>query len=156
MTVDPLANFYNRLHREYATGYNIRCVYGYGEILAEMFGKERFHLACSRNAVDHSMSPELFVDNLYEILKPGGYMILEGAIREGSTQKWLGLHKWDIEAQDGDLLLTNRSHSICKKSLTRHLGMTLVSSETDGHTYRFIWNKKQPTLDTDRNQFSAR
>lgn len=129
ITVDPLALHYKKLHQQYKTPYSITCVEGYGETLDKLFKEGSFHLVHSQNAVDHSISPELFVYNLSKILRIGGYLILHGFIKEGSNANWLGLNKWDIEAENDDLLLTNRSKGIYRKSLTRHLGLALVSSE---------------------------
>jgi ubiquinone/menaquinone biosynthesis C-methylase UbiE len=142
ITVDPLASHYAKLHQQYKTPYDIKCVEGYGETLDRLFKEETFHLVYSQNAIDHSISPQLFVDNLFRILKIGGYLILYGFIREGSNSGWLGLHKWDIEAENNDLLLTNRSRSVYRKSLTRHLKLTLVSSEIINQTeYTHIYEK---------------
>jgi 2-polyprenyl-3-methyl-5-hydroxy-6-metoxy-1,4-benzoquinol methylase len=56
-TVDPLAKHYQKLHRQYKTPYNIKCVEGFGENLVQLFSKDSFHLVYSQNAIDHSVSP---------------------------------------------------------------------------------------------------
>lgn len=142
-TVDPLAKHYQKLHQQYKTPYNIKCVEGFGENLDQLFSRDSFHLVYSQNAIDHSISPELFMNNMFKILKTGGYLILHGFIKHGSNMRWMGLHKWDIEAENNDLLLTNRSKTIYRRSLTRNLNLTLVSSEIVPQTsYTYVFEKK--------------
>jgi len=116
--VDPLAATYNELHKKYPTGYRFACIPGYGETLVDLFHPETFHLVCSQNAIDHSQSPDRFVHNLFMILKPGGYLILRGFTKTGTYEGWRGLHQWDIELANGELLMTNRTRSIQEKNLT--------------------------------------
>lgn len=143
ITVDPLAKHYQRLHQQYKTPYDIKCVEGFGENLDQLFSRDSFHLVYSENAIDHSIFPELFMKNMFRILKTGGYLILSGFMKEGSNTGWLGVHKWDIEAEGNDLLLTNRSKTICRRSLTRNLNLTMVSSEIVPQTsYTNVFLKK--------------
>ncbi len=127
VSVDPLADFYRKLHDRYKTNYNIKCVAGYGENLYNYFEKETFHLAYAQNSIDHSQNPVLFVNNMYDLVKPGGYLILDGHIKIGSVDGWTGLHKWDIEVKGNDLLLTNRSKTIFERNLLSGLDVSLVS-----------------------------
>jgi ubiquinone/menaquinone biosynthesis C-methylase UbiE len=143
ITVDPLAKVYRRLHEQYKTGYNIRCIEGYGENLDKLFEEQTFDLVYSQNAIDHSMNPQLFVKNMCRILKVGCYLVLFGFIKEGTKANWIGLHQWDIEAKNGELLLSNRSKSIYEKNLTRHLCLQLISGkvENKSETYTLIYKK---------------
>ena len=125
VAVDPLAEFYKSLHRKYNSSDNIEIVAGYGEDLHTLFPQNSFDIVYSQNAIDHSQSPVDFLKNLYNILKPGGYLILHGYINEGSNQGWFGLHKWDIYVDDKDLLLTSQDKSINGFNMTKD--MILVS-----------------------------
>ena len=141
VTVDPLAKVYSRLHKQYKTGYDIVCFEGYGETLERLFQKETFHLVYSQNAIDHSVNPQLFVENMYKILKVGGYLVLHGFINEGTKAMWLGLHQWNIQPKNNELLLRNRSGTINEKKLTSNLRLLLISEKVYGETYTFIYEK---------------
>lgn len=145
VTVDPLAKFYMKLHEQYHTGYDIKCIGGFGENLQTLFPKESFHLVYSQNAIDHSMKPDMFVENMVKILKVNGFLVLHGYIKEGSNGGWLGLHQWDIEPVNDDLMLTNRSRSI-QKSLTTNLGIKMVSSEISNNMYTRIYQKNKEII----------
>jgi SAM-dependent methyltransferase len=124
--IDPLAPLFNNLHRQYATGYDMECIRGFGEQLNSYFKEETFHLVYTRNSLDHSTDPLLFVKNLYKITKKEGYIILAGHIKTGTNEHWIGLHKWDIEAEDDKLLLTNQNKTIRKQNLFENLNVSLV------------------------------
>lgn len=124
-TVDPLATVYDDLHKKYNTGYDLVSIPGYGEKLKELFPDDEFHFVYSSNAIDHSQDPKTFIENLYSILKPGGYLYLHGFVNEGSAANWLGLHRWNIEPDGNDLLLSNRDGSINKLNLTSHLNLNV-------------------------------
>ena len=145
ISVDPLAETYINLHKKYKTGYDIKCIYGYGEKLTDLFPKNHFHLVYSQNSIDHSQNPVKFMDNLCEILIKGGYLVLYGFIREGSAAKWLGLHQWDIEFENGYLLLTSRDKSIFKEMMINGSKMDLIYEEVSGSnigdTYTLIYKK---------------
>jgi SAM-dependent methyltransferase len=142
--VDPLADFYSHLHKKYATNYGLKFVQGSGEKLLSLFPKETFHLAFTQNALDHSSNPVLFVQNMYDIVKHRGYLMFVGYNRTGTAESWTGLHQWDIEAVNDDLLLTNKSKTINRKSLTADLGLSLVSKKiSPEHVGIYFMNYKK-------------
>ena len=140
MTVDPLADFYKNLHERFQTKYVLNCVEGYGEKLNELFKKEQFHLAVTENALDHSNNPKLFVKRLVEVVKPGGYLIIAGYFSNGSKEKWQGLHKWNIEVINKELVLSNQSNTI-RENILSGLNVSLISQVVD--------------KDTDKSEFGA-
>lgn len=145
LTVDPLSAVYKELHEKYRTGYELECMMGYGEQLDELFPGGNFHLIYSQNAIDHSQDPQKFLQKLCHILKPGGILILHGFIKEGSAAKWLGLHKWDIETDNGHLLLSNRNGRIKKINITATLNLKVICKKIDGDQigdkYTIIYKK---------------
>lgn len=145
ISVDPLAELYVNLHKKYKTGYDIKCINGYGEKLIDLFPKNHFHIVYSQNAIDHSQDPIKFMDNLCEILMKGGCLVLYGFIKEGSAAKWLGLHQWDIEFENGILLLSSRNKSIFKRSMIDESKMNLIYEEISGSnigdTYTLVYKK---------------
>ena len=88
MTVDPLAEIYQRLHQQYNTGYNIICTKGYGETLNMFLETESFHLVYSQNAIDHSMSPALFFRKFVQNFKEGR-LFDPLRFRKGGLNRWV-------------------------------------------------------------------
>lgn len=147
ISVDPLAETYKEIHKRYDTDYDIECIAGYGEKLDELFPKERFHLVYSQNAIDHSQNPIEFFKNCYEVAKDGGYIILHGFVKEGTAAKWLGLHKWDIEVDGTDLLLTDKQKTYDRFNITNDYDVTVVykkvTGDDIGHMYTFVYQKSK-------------
>jgi ubiquinone/menaquinone biosynthesis C-methylase UbiE len=147
ISVDPLAETYKEIHKRYKTNYDIECITGYGEKLNELFPEEQFHLVYTQNAIDHSQNPIEFFNNCYNVIKSGGYLILHGFIREGSAAKWLGLHKWDIEVHDDDLLLTDKEKKYNRYNITKNYDFTVVYKKITGNNigdmYTFIYKKSK-------------
>jgi ubiquinone/menaquinone biosynthesis C-methylase UbiE len=150
ITVDPLAEIYKNLNKKYCPDYSIECIAGYGEHLTRLFTPESFHLIYSQNALDHSQDPQEFLKNLDTILKPGGFLILHGFVDEGSAAHWLGLHQWNIDIENNDVLLTNKSRTINRKNLTKTLGLIIAWKSVEGHAigdkYTLIYTKKNRTV----------
>lgn len=145
MSVDPLAEVYQYLHNRYNKDYNIKCIFGYGEKLSELFPKEYFHLVYSQNALDHSQNPEEFVRAAYEVLKPNGLLVLHGFIKEGTAAHWLGLHNWDIIVKDDDLYLSNKNGTIFEKNITDKIKTNIIYTQCTGNNigdkYTIIYEK---------------
>lgn len=142
ITVDPLAETYDRLHLLYQTGYSISCINAYGETMDRIFPENSFHLVYSNNAIDHSQNPCKFIDNLYKICIPGGYLVLYGVINVGTSAHWLGLHQWNIFVKGNDLHIENKDKSV-NKVLTSKFSANLVYkkiSDDESH-YTMIYKK---------------
>lgn len=132
LTVDPLAKVYNKLNRKYNKDYLIECIEGTGEQINEIFDKNSFHLVLSQNAIDHSMMPQKFLNNLVYICKPGGFIYLSGFVKEGTAANWLGLHKHDLYVIDKHIYWTNWNDTAKDVNITENLGVTLFYKELDG------------------------
>jgi SAM-dependent methyltransferase len=141
LTVDPLAKIYNRLHKQYKTGYAIPCVEGYGETLHCMFKFESFHLVYSQNSIDHSQNPKIFVKNLVYLVKKDGFLVLHGFMNEGSNAGWLGLHQWNIDVEGDGLVLSNRLGNINRESLTDELDLKVEFKLVKDGMYTFVFTK---------------
>lgn len=126
ISVDPLAEFYKKLHEKYFPDYNIECIAGFGETLTKIFPNNYFHIVYSQNAIDHSQSPIKFIQNMFHILKPNGFMIVYGFINEGTNQNWIGLHKWDLSVENGKLLLSNKKKTYNKYDMINNLNLKLI------------------------------
>ena len=64
------------------------------------------------NALDHCIDPwRSFVESLY-VLKQNGHMFLNHRRAEAVYENWTGLHRWNIDCVNGELLIWNRENAI--------------------------------------------
>ena len=144
VTVDPLAKLYNYLNKKYEINYPLECTEGMGENLDNLFNKESFHLVLSRNAIDHAVSPHKFINNLFHILKPKGYLYLAGFINEGKKQNYTGLHQHNLYIENDCLIWTNKDNFI-NLNLIKNLDVTLIYKDVQGvepgDTFKLIYKK---------------
>lgn len=145
VSVDPLADIYNRLNDEYGVE-SPRCVRAFGETLTSVFDRNSFHLVLSQNAIDHSESPCDFASEMVSITKPGGLVCFYGFIKKGTADIWLGLHKWDIELVGNDLLVSNKDRSIFRQVITDRTRLEPFCLKLEGNNpddkYVAIYEKK--------------
>jgi len=104
VAIDPLANdFKNHLGgREFL-------VQGTAEEMYKLFPPESFHMSYASNVVDHTSNPQLCFNNLVELTKVGGYIVIQGNFNEGTRTEWQGLHSHNIWV-DGDELMCKTQH----------------------------------------------
>ena len=107
VAVDPLARVYRQLLDRHGIRYPIRPRVGHGERLN--FPQASFDLVYSSNALDHARSPRRCLEQMCHVLRPGGFLLLEGFVREGTEGNWHGLHQHDLVAVQGRLLDFDRA-----------------------------------------------
>jgi SAM-dependent methyltransferase len=107
--VDPLADEYERLLREAGLDPPIRTIRVAGEALLEHFGPRRFDIAYATNALDHSADPFTIISNMVAVVRPGGVVLLRHKRNEGEGAQYGGLHQWNFDVVDDDLLLWNNA-----------------------------------------------
>ena len=107
VAVDPLARVYRQILDRHCIRYPIRSRGGHGERLN--FPQGSFDLVYSSNALDHTRSPRRCLEQMCHMLRPGGFLFLEGFVREGTAGNWHGLHQHDLVPVQGHLLHFDRA-----------------------------------------------
>ncbi len=152
ISVDPLADKYLKLLRKYHFEQDLKLVKGYGEKLTRFFGPGSFDLVWMYNALDHSQSPQAVFAELVNVLRPGGYLMIQGQSREGTAAGWSGLHQHDLYiAPGGKLMCESRAGknpvNLEPKCLSDGYTLTLVeSSEPSNGVHdwvRLVWQKDE-------------
>src|SRR5215204_6388762 len=88
VAADPLACQYRDLLKLYDVTYPIQPVPAGGESLVKSFGPQSFDIVYSSNALDHTSSPQQCIQQMCRVVRPGGFILLEGFVREGSHGNW--------------------------------------------------------------------
>ena len=109
--LDPLAPYYNKILDDYSLPYP-RIKFGMGETLCLHFKKESVSLMHIRNALDHSVRPMMVVWQALICLHVGGVLYLNHKPNEAEHEAYLGFHQYNVDCQDGRLVIWNRQESI--------------------------------------------
>jgi SAM-dependent methyltransferase len=104
IAVDPLAD---EFIKEF--GGRLFLQKGKGEDLDKMFPPRSFHIVYSCNAIDHADSPPDIIENVKNILKKDGILIICGNIDNGDLSHWLGLHQHNLHLKDDELMWQTKS-----------------------------------------------
>lgn len=56
------------------------------------------------NALDHTQNPQAAYNAMYRAVKPGGFLIVQGFVNEGTHEDWIGFHQFNIDIKE---LITN-------------------------------------------------
>ncbi len=110
--VDPLASEYDRLVRKAGLEPPVRTIPVAGEALLEHFEPGSFDIAYATNALDHSANPLTIISNMVTVVRPGGSVILRHKHNEGANARYSGLHAWNFDTVDGQLLLWNEATEV--------------------------------------------
>lgn len=103
--VDPLADEYERVLREADLDPPIRTISVAGEALLKHFGPRRFDIAYASNALDHSADPFTIISNMVAVVRTGGIVLLRHKRNEGEQARYGGLHQWNFDVVDDNLLV---------------------------------------------------
>lgn len=115
MSVDPLADFYNRINEEYLgkERVNKRCEFGMFEFVANFFDRNYCDAIIINNALDHCIDPYKAIIECIYILKKNGYMYLGHRRAEAVRGVYCGLHKWNIDYDEkNNLIIWNNENAV--------------------------------------------
>lgn len=108
--VDPLAEYYRAALARQGKSPVGELRAGYGEGLGSLFPPESFHLVFTCNALDHTQSPGRALSEMCAMTAPGGVLVVQGFVREGSANHFHGLHQNDLYLlSNGRLMCRTRS-----------------------------------------------
>ena len=86
-----------------------------------------------RNALGHTVQPDVVVDSLLRVLRPGGVLVLRH-FENVHHAEWRslssGLHQWAITVQDGHFVVGNYAMKIDLTNLLH--GRARVAAEREG------------------------
>jgi SAM-dependent methyltransferase len=140
VAVDPLADEYNRLLAKYKIVPPVVTQKCDAERLTAMFPLNTFDLAYAANCLDHSYDPVLAIQQMLEITKPGGFVVLLHEPNEGEQELYRALHQWNFHTEDGDFLVSSPARQTVNVS-TLLASRAKCGVEMDGAWLRFFARK---------------
>lgn len=105
--IDALAETYDVVLREMGIVPRVRTWAAHGERLLEHFSPASFDLAYSGNALDHAYDPLRVIRNMVELVRPDGSVVLRHHRNEDQAALYRGLHQWNFDLRDGELIVWN-------------------------------------------------
>lgn len=106
--IDPLASFYNKILDDYKVDLP-KVEFGMIEYLSSFYPKSDVSLIMVQNALDHSSNPVKGIKECVRSLKIGGVLYLKHYINEAEYENYRGFHQYNVDEQDGKLILWNRA-----------------------------------------------
>lgn len=101
-SADGLARFYMQLYDILGHRPPFVPVQCPAESLHRCFPRNHFDVVHIRNALDHAGDPLLGIQQMLEVLRPGGWLLLRHARNEGVPGQFqLGLHQWAFDVVEG-------------------------------------------------------
>lgn len=77
-----------------------------------MFEPGSFDLVHANNCLDHSYDPIKAIQEMFTVLKPGGYMYLRHEINVAQVADYVGLHQWNFRPEGNEFWITNKDKSV--------------------------------------------
>lgn len=99
--IDPMAKCCNMLLEEAGITPPVRTQFGFAESVRLQFADDYFDLVFSENGVDHFSDPVASMRAMFHVVKPGGFLVLSVAPREGENNGYDGMHKWNVDSISG-------------------------------------------------------
>jgi len=90
----------------------VQTVYADAEALTKTFPKKFFDMAVANNSLDHCATPFKAIQEMLEVVKTGGYVILRHRENEAVRAKYHGLHQWNFLLAEGKTILWSRHEKI--------------------------------------------
>lgn len=130
MACDPLASAYNAILESCHVCPPVRTTFAIGEHLTSFYPRNSFHIVHSANALDHSFDPEIVLHQMLALCRPGGFLLLSHNENEALTQRYEGLHQWNIATEGDHLFFWNRQRRVnVTESLLDRAEVSCVKTE---------------------------
>ena len=111
VAIDPLAAEYDALLERAGIEPPVRTRPGRAELLLQEFGAGAFDVAHADNALDHCADPVAAIEEMFAVVRPGGYVVLRHGPNEAERNHYRGLHQWNLEASGDRLVVWGRGES---------------------------------------------
>ena len=90
-----------------------------------------FDIAHAVNSLDHSADPLIIVENMLQVVRVGGVVLLRHHHNEGEHERYEGLHQWNFDCEEGKLILWNNADRADVSAALSPHGRTEVWIEQD-------------------------
>jgi len=119
VATDVLAAQYQRLLHKRGVTPAVPTIFADAERLAENFAPGSFDIVFAGNCVDHMERPLQAIQQMLDVVRPGGSVVLVHFEDEGEKQGYTGMHSSNFHLENGSFILSNERERI---DLGTHFG----------------------------------
>jgi SAM-dependent methyltransferase len=105
--VDALAAEYDRIMADAGVDPLVRTLRCETERLTGAFAPGSFDVVTASNTLDHSYDPLRAIEQMIEVVRPGGAVYLTHCQNEAEHERYDGLHQWNLLVEDGRFTVWN-------------------------------------------------
>ena len=135
--VDPLAIHFNDILRRYKKDLPL-IEFGIAEYLSAFIPNSDASLITIQNALDHSSMPIKGIVEALVSLRTGGVLYLNHHPNEAETEKYKGFHQYNVDEQDGNLIIWNKQERINVNELLLDYASVATQTMPNGHIVAVI------------------
>ncbi|MGK0273339.1 MAG: ubiquinone/menaquinone biosynthesis C-methylase UbiE [Cocleimonas sp.] len=128
---DALSDRYDTILAQYKISPPIRTKLCRSEELSQCFDHNSFDFSYARNTLDHGLNPLTAILEMIKVVKSGHNIMIEHFLNEGATGNYIGLHQWNFEIRDNDLVIWNPDVELSVREGVKSVGkiVNLTSSK---------------------------
>lgn len=160
LAIDPLAEVYKRLKRQYHVENGTALETGFVELLDKKFEKDTFDIVHMSNSLDHCFDAVFGIYQLLNICKVGGKVILRHHENEADRAEYKGLHQWNLSLHNEEssfiIWRKDKRYDICKL-FSEYADIKLypdVEEEESGWVYNKVVMIKKKEIIIPFNQYA--
>ena len=110
---DPLAFLYKNILEKNKIKTEKEIKFCLAEVLSFFYPDNFFDYIIIQNALDHSINPQLALEECMKILKKNGVLYLFHEENEAKLRNYSGLHQWNFSLNEtGDFVISNKTTDI--------------------------------------------
>ena len=140
--VDPLAFHFNRILRKSKRDLP-QIEFGMAEYLSAFIPSQDASLIIIQNALDHSSAPVKGIIESLLSLHEGGVLYLNHHPNEAEMEKYKGFHQYNVDEQEGQLVIWNKQGSINITQLLDGFASVETKRMDNGHIVAVITKVSQ-------------
>lgn len=106
---DALANAFAAIFKDFGVISKFPVVQCDAESLLDRYAPEYFHFAYASNCLDHCYDPVSAIEQMYQLIKPTGSILLGHHINVAVSENYTGLHQWNMNEINGRFVVWNKS-----------------------------------------------
>ncbi len=107
--IDPLADVYNEALRKAGIEVPVATQQLAVEDLIARYGAGSFDIAYCHNALDHMPDPLGALGLMLSLVPADGFVVVRCLPDEGERNSYYGIHQWNVDLDEGELVIWNRS-----------------------------------------------
>ncbi len=135
--VDPLAIHFNDILHKHKKDLPL-IEFGMAEYLSAFIPNSDASLITIQNALDHSSMPIKGIVEALVSLRTGGVLYLNHHPNEAETEKYKGFHQYNVDEQDGKLIIWNKQEHINVNELLLDYASVATQTMPNGHIVAVI------------------